>query len=185
LFIDSTGIGLLLRLQKRIRAFDRHLVLMKPTKRVQQTLALMRLDSFFDSAPTLSAAQRLIADRLREERETLPRARSATDQRETETPQRGPCLFWRGEITAVNADTVWEQTRQRITNVAAWNHPPVNLSCNLQNVRFIDSSGLGVMLRSKRLARQHGLDLVFTSPQPAALNVLRLAHLEEFLLNGS
>ena len=40
-FIDSTGVGLLIRLQKKIRATGRQLVLLAPSTNVQRALALM------------------------------------------------------------------------------------------------------------------------------------------------
>ena len=53
---------------------------------------------------------------------------------------------------------------------------------DLTRVRFIDSSGLGVMVRTKKLAQRHGTKLVFTGLTPPVRNVLQLARLEEFLL---
>jgi len=54
---------------------------------------------------------------------------------------------------------------------------------DLSRVRFIDSSGLGLMVRAKKVARSHGATLAFTGLQPAVHNVVRLAQLEAFLLD--
>src|SRR6185312_16401594 len=64
-FIDSTGVGLLIRLQKKIRADGRQLVLLAPTAMVTRALELMRLEKFFDTASDLPSAQALIAARMR------------------------------------------------------------------------------------------------------------------------
>ncbi len=45
-FIDSTGVGLLIRLQKKIRATGRQLVLLAPSPKVQRALVLMQLQDF-------------------------------------------------------------------------------------------------------------------------------------------
>ncbi len=59
-FIDSTGVGLLIRLQKRIHATGRQLVLLAPSPMAIQALKLMQLQDFFATAPDLPSAQKLI-----------------------------------------------------------------------------------------------------------------------------
>ncbi len=53
---------------------------------------------------------------------------------------------------------------------------------DLAQVRFMDSSGMGIMIRARKLAQLHSIRLSFTGAQPAVQNVLRLARLDEFLL---
>lgn len=65
-FIDSTGVGLLIRLQKSIHATGRQLVLLAPSQMAQHALKLMQLQEFFASAPDLAAAQKLIEARTKE-----------------------------------------------------------------------------------------------------------------------
>jgi N-acetylglucosaminyldiphosphoundecaprenol N-acetyl-beta-D-mannosaminyltransferase len=65
-FIDSTGVGLLIRLQKKIHATGRQLVLLAPSQMAQHALKLMQLQDFFMSAPDLAAAQKLIEARAKE-----------------------------------------------------------------------------------------------------------------------
>lgn len=168
-FIDSTGIGVLIRLQKKIRGSDKQLVLLAPSQNVQRALALMHLDKFFASAADIPAARELIATRLREQ--TSPA-----------TPRMAAALnpfVWQGEITAVNADQVWRQTEAHILRFSP-NHREVVV--DLAAVRFLDSSGAGVMVRARKLAQREGCKLTFTNPPEAVMNVLRLARLEEFLL---
>ena len=92
-FIDSTGVGLLIRLQKKVRATGRQLVLLAPSPMVQRALTLMRLQNFFASAPDFASAQQLIQARAREQ------AGAAT----LRTPAAINPLLWQGEITAANA----------------------------------------------------------------------------------
>ncbi|HTL18805.1 MAG TPA: WecB/TagA/CpsF family glycosyltransferase, partial [Patescibacteria group bacterium] len=49
-FIDSTGVGFLIRLHKRLRARGRQLVLLAPSPAVLRALRLMRLTEFFHIA---------------------------------------------------------------------------------------------------------------------------------------
>jgi len=66
-FIDSTGVGFLIQLQKKLHAAGRHLVLVAPSLIVQRALRLMHLEDFFASTPDLAAAQQLIQARAREQ----------------------------------------------------------------------------------------------------------------------
>src|SRR5690242_6272608 len=59
------------------------------------------------------------------------------------------------------------------------------LTIDLGSVRFLDSSGLGIMVRAKKQAQRHGTRLCFTGLQPPVRNVVQLARLEEFLLGNS
>ncbi|HWC61835.1 MAG TPA: STAS domain-containing protein, partial [Verrucomicrobiae bacterium] len=166
-FIDSTGVGLLIRMQKKIRSIDRQLVLLAPSLMVQRALALMRLENFFATASDLPSAQALIAARAREQAGAV-RLRSAA--------ATNP-LLWQGEITAANAQEVWERTETHLTSKQRH-----ELIIDMSGVRFMDSTGLGIMVRAKKLAQREQVKLEFTNLQPAVQNVLHLARLENFLL---
>lgn len=167
--IDSTGIGYLIRFQKRLRSAERELVLFAPSAPVTRALKLMRIAEFFFCAPDLASAQYLVQVRARE------RSAAVT----LRTPAAVAPLVWHGEITAANAREVWENTRAYLEAPRRDGELPLDLS----GVRFIDSSGLGLMIRAKKLAQQKGAKLVFTGIQPAVKNVIQIAHLQEFLLN--
>jgi N-acetylglucosaminyldiphosphoundecaprenol N-acetyl-beta-D-mannosaminyltransferase len=166
-FIDSTGVGLLIRLQKKIRANGRQLVLLAPTAMVRRALELMRLQNFFDTSPDLPSAQALIAARMREQ----------TDAVQLRTPAAENPVRWQGEITAANAQEVWARTEAHIN---ARQHR--DLTIDMSAVRFMDSTGLGMMVRARKLAQREQVKLEFTHLQPAVQNVIHLARLEEFLL---
>ena len=167
-FIDSTGVGLLIRLQKKVRATGRQLVLLAPSPMVQRALALMRLQNFFASAPDFASAQQLIEARTREQAGAV-RLPTAT----TLTP-----LLWQGEITAANAKEVWSTTEAHISSKQRR-----ALAIDLSGVRFMDSTGLGLMVRAKKLALREQVKLEFIHLQPAVENVIQLARLQEFLLS--
>jgi anti-anti-sigma regulatory factor len=60
-FIDSTGVGLIARMQKHLSARQRPLVLVSPSMPVKRALALLRLDEFVTFAPDHSTGQELLA----------------------------------------------------------------------------------------------------------------------------
>src|SRR5262249_11373550 len=98
--LDSTGVGYLLRLKKQLRSVGCELILIGPNDAVRAALKLMRIEEFFCSAPDLATAQHLLRFRTRENLTPVtPRTAAAV------TP-----LVWHGEITAVNANQVWENT---------------------------------------------------------------------------
>src|SRR5439155_27253376 len=49
-FIDSTAVGFLLRLEKKLRRAGRDLVLLEPSRAVQRAFSAMGLDGFFLTA---------------------------------------------------------------------------------------------------------------------------------------
>jgi anti-anti-sigma factor len=142
------------------------LVLLAPSAIVQRAMELMHLQNFFDLAPDFASAQQLIEKRTRE----------AAATRRT-TAALNP-MFWQGEITAANANQVWEMTQAYITSPLQQRELVIDLS----GVRFLDSNGVSVMIRAKRLAQHQGAKLAFIGPQSAVRNVLHLSQLEEFLL---
>lgn len=167
-FIDSTGIGLLIRLHKKIRATGSQLILLDPSPAVKRALALMHLQDFFATATDFDSAQQLIESRERE---------AAQAVRPPPAPA-GP-LLWQGEITTVNANDVWRLTEKYITAAVT---PSPKVDIDLSNVRFIDSTGLGIMIRARKLALLRGVKLQFTGAPSAVRNILRLAQVESFLL---
>ena len=167
-FIDSTGVGLLIRLQKKIRSSGRQLVLLAPSANVQHALELMHLQNFFASAADISSARELIASRRLEEGTPAGVTGVASSP-----------LVWQGEVTAANAAQVWESTEAHILRQAASGRDVV---VDLAALRFLDSTGAGLMVRSRKVAHREGRKLTFTGAEPEVLNVLRLARLDEFVL---
>ena len=97
--------------------------------------------------------------------------------------REAPVLLWQGEITAANVERVWQETRPHLLmarSMAGLGEIPV-LRIDLAGVRFIDSSGLGLMIRIRKIARQNGSKVSFCNPQSAVSNVVRLARLEGWL----
>jgi anti-anti-sigma factor len=163
----------LIRLQKRAKITSRKLILLSPSPQVQAALKLMRLHQFFVMAPDFSTAQHIMENDHSED---------SVLQQPNYYPWKAS-LFWRGELTAANADQVWETTAKHILARAKLSSE--QLLIDLTGLQFIDSTGVGVMLRAKKNALQQGLKVIFTGIQPNVRNVLKLAKLEAFLLGES
>jgi N-acetylglucosaminyldiphosphoundecaprenol N-acetyl-beta-D-mannosaminyltransferase len=178
-FVDSAGVGFLLRLHKQLRAAGRQLVLVAPSPFVWRALRLMRLQDCFVSAPDAPTAYELLQSSEHCAAVTLQDASPAKR------------LAWHGEITAANAQTVWAQTSPHLPAAIppgstlltlGFQAFPFQLILDLSDVPFMDSSGLALLVRAKKAAQHAGSTLAFTGFQPPVLNVLRLAKLEPFLL---
>jgi anti-anti-sigma factor len=88
-------------------------------------------------------------------------------------------LVWDAEITAANAPDFHAWVLEH------WGHAPdaCRLELDLEACPFIDSSGLGVLLRCRRLVVQRpGASFVLTAVHANVRNVLRLARLEAVFL---
>ena len=167
--IDSTGVGYLIGLRKKLRSLGCELVLIGTSAPVSRALKLMRIYEFFLFAADLPSARYLLQVRAREQSASVTLRTAAAI-----TP-----LVWQGEITADNAMQVWENTRAYLEAP----RQDRQLALDLTNVRFIDSSGLGLLIRAKKLARLQGATLAFKGIQPAVHNVIKIARLEQFLEN--
>ena len=168
-FIDSTGIGLLVRLAKRLRGQNRRLILAQPSESVLRALKLMKLESFFKTAADPASAETLAAGHGTEGARTVLTIPSASE-----------ALAWGGEVTASNTEEIWSATKPHLDWCARHG---ARATIRLNAVTFLDSSGLGLMLRVRRYAREHGCALCFEDASDAVRNVARLAKLESMLLD--
>jgi N-acetylglucosaminyldiphosphoundecaprenol N-acetyl-beta-D-mannosaminyltransferase len=168
-FIDSTGVGLLIRFRKRAGRDNRQVILIAPSWTVTRVLNAMRLWPFFLTAPDASAARAML------ERFSIaePAALRPGDS------GLGEVLAWNGEVTAGNANAVWRLTEAYIRS-RGLEH--LDLTIELSGVRFIDSTGLGLMVRSKKEAASQGVRLRFAGINGNVRNVMRISRLEEYLL---
>ena len=164
--IDSTGVALLARWRQQLHARDLHLVLLAPGATVRRALQDLGILDYFLIAGDWPEAQRMIR--------AVPPFASPVAFRGSRRP-----LAWHGEITADNTEQVWLHTTGLIGVLGVTRVPMV---IDLSQLRFIDSSGLGLMLRINRWGRQHETEVRFADPQPNVLNVLHLARLDKVLL---
>jgi anti-anti-sigma factor len=170
-FVDSTGIGLLIRLQKKARITGAQLILVAPSHAMQSALKLMRLQDFFTIAKDFVQARKMAG---------AAAVVNPVMLQQNYFPSK-PALFWRGEITAANAEEVWKITQRQI---ALRTRAKTPLRIDLSSLQFIDSAGVDLMLRARRNAADSGLNLRFTGAQPNVRNVLRHSNLESTVLEN-
>ena len=168
-FADSTGIGSLIRLRKRARELGHHFFLVAPKPHIESTLRLMKLDEFFSIQASVSGARFLT-----ESTANAPVVTSDVQQNEL-------CINWTGEVTALNAVELGAHTDSELTQAT----PGMTVMVDLSRLTFVDSTGIGLMLRLKKNLTRRGITLQFRNPSASVRNVLRHTRLEEYLLAAS
>ena len=82
-----------------------------------------------------------------------------------------PTVTLSGEIDLASAPAVWEALEAAVEDATC-------LVVDLSEVRFIDSTGLSVLVRAHRRLANHGGALVVRSPSEMAGRVLRVTGLD-------
>lgn len=158
-FLDSTGVGCLMRWHRELRARGRQMILLSPGKEVRSALKFMRAQNFFLIAEDIDAAHRL--------------SQSCVEEQTKPVVISNP-LIWQGEITVTNAERVWQLTQPRLA--------ARELTVDLSHVRHLDSSGAAVMERAWTFSRELKGQLSFVNASAAVRNVLRHTGLEKLLV---
>lgn len=171
-FVDSTGIGLMVRLQKNLQAMQRQLVLVAPSDAIRRALDLMQFTDFLPCASDMDAARQLVSSRISEKAAVVSMDLSGSAEP----------LRWRGEIMAANAEEVWRVTENYLSTMSGKGGV---VTVDLAQLRFVDSTGVSLMVRAKKRAHVHHLELRFSNPQVGVLNVIKTLRLEEYLLGKS
>jgi anti-anti-sigma factor len=165
-FADSTGIGALIRLRKRSREAGYQFFLIAPRPAVEAALKMMKLGDFFTIQASVAGGRILM--------ESAAGAPAVTsDAQENELQIR-----WSGEVTALNAVELGAYTEGELSQVT----PGMSVVIDLSRVTFVDSTGIGLMVRFKKNLKRRDIVLRFASVIPTVRNVVRQTQLEEFLL---
>lgn len=167
-FVDSTGIGSLVRLQKRLRENDGRVILFNITAPLERALNLMKLSALLPVARNLNEARMMTAQFERDRSAPVKWGRTGAVAQ----------IWWSGEVTVNTIDDLWQKTDETLI---AREHEDAEVVVDLSAVTFIDSSGLGSMVRMRRTARQSGVELRFIRPSDVVKRVARIARLDEFL----
>jgi exopolysaccharide biosynthesis WecB/TagA/CpsF family protein/anti-anti-sigma factor len=166
-FADSTGIGALIRLRRRARELGWQFFLVAPRPQVEGALKLMKLDEFFMIQASVAGARIVM--------ESAAGAAAVTSGvQETELQIR-----WTGEVTALNAVELGAYTESELAQVS----PGMTVMIDLSRVTFVDSTGIGLMVRFKKNLKRHDINLKFTGAITSVRTVIRQTQLEEFLLS--
>ena len=167
-FVDSTGIGSLIRLRKRARELGYQFILISPRPPVVSALKLMKLDEFFTVQASIVGARILM--------ESSAGASPVTSGVLAKELQ----IRWTGEVTTLNAVELGAYTESELTQLS----PGMNVVIDLARVTFVDSTGIGLMVRFKKNLKRRDLNLKFTNVSASVRNVIRATQLEAFLLEN-
>jgi len=167
-FADSTGIGALIRLRKQARELGHQFFLVAPRPQVSAALKLMKLDEFFTIQASASGVRILMES-------AAGAAPVTSDVQEKELQIR-----WAGEITALNAVELGAYTDSELAQVSAG----MNVVIDLSRVTFVDSTGIGLMVRFKKNLKRNDVNLQFANVSGSVSNVIRQTQLEAFLMDG-
>ncbi len=162
-FMDSTGLGTLLSAFRTAVRRGGGLALVRPAPAVQRLLAAVKLD-------------RLIA--VVDDPADAPRALGLARPPPLPAGPAELVLPLQGDLTAsgVPGNLRWLEERWAAASEAR------RLVLDLSGVRFLDSSGLGLLLRARNFARsREGGSLVLRGAGENVRNVLRLARVEPLL----
>ena len=89
-------------------------------------------------------------------------------------------IRWSGEITALNAVELGVHTESELSQVSSG----MTVVIDLSRVSFVDSTGIGLMLRFKKNLKRRDISLNFVNSTSPVRNVLRHAKLDEYLLGS-
>jgi N-acetylglucosaminyldiphosphoundecaprenol N-acetyl-beta-D-mannosaminyltransferase len=168
-FADSTGIGALIRLRKRARERGWQFFLIAPRPPIEAALKMMKLDEFFTVQASIAGARILM-----ESSAGAPTVTSGVQETELQ-------IRWSGEVTALNALELGVHTESELSQVT----PGMNVVIDLSRVTFVDSTGIGLMVRFKKNLKRRDINLKFASTSASVRNVIRQTQLEEFLLGAN
>jgi polysaccharide biosynthesis protein PslH len=169
--IDSTGLALFSRLMRRLRDGGLGVALARPSPRLREVLRSENMDELMHIASDVESALHHVTELALER----PVSHINLDLNNTST------LAWQGEVTAVNAEEVWQITE--VLLVTSKNRGHGDIEINLSRVRFIDSTGVSLMVRARKRASMLGVSLRFVEPSAVARNVVQTLHLERHLLD--
>jgi anti-anti-sigma factor len=165
-FVDSTGIGALIRLRRRARELGWQFFLISPRPKVEAALKLMKLDEFFTIQASVAGARIIMES-------AVGTAAVTSGVQETELQIR-----WTGEVTALNAVELGAYTESELSQVT----PGMTVVIDLSRVTFVDSSGIGLMVRFKKNLKRRDINVKYLNAIASVRNVVRQTQLEEFLL---
>jgi len=167
-FIDSTGIGLLIRLHKMLAASNCQFVLVSPSLIAQQSLQRVHVPDLLTIVSSFDAGRDIVAGRP-----GGVQAAAKLDLSSAPTP-----LMWEGEIVASNVEAVQHLSESYLESCAAeMKHCVIDMT----GVNFISSAGVGLMGRLKKLGRLRSVEVAFINPQPNVLKVIQTFRLEKMM----
>jgi N-acetylglucosaminyldiphosphoundecaprenol N-acetyl-beta-D-mannosaminyltransferase len=165
-FVDSTGIALLVRLQRELRQRHCQMVVTAPSRALGRAFELMKLSEFFPQAPDQTAAGQFLQDQ----------AARGTVIVDLDLASRESVLAWQGEVTAANLGEIALLTAGQLGQARGV------FAIDLTGLRFIDTTGIGLMVKLKKQATRQGVELRFVGASGTVRKIVGYLRMEEYLL---
>jgi len=167
--VDSRGLGVMLRLIRKAWTGNVSGCFLAPSQAVRLVFDVARLDRILPLASTIGEARLLIA-----------KDAAAACLRPVADEERGVLLFTMpSRISAEVAENFGRAVR------AEWDGRPTmrKMVLDLAETNFIDSSGLGFLIRCHRMTAQRERSrLRLLNPRDNVRNVMKIAKIQEMLL---
>jgi anti-anti-sigma factor len=158
--------------------FHRHMFLHKRRVAYAKASAILR------SAKSLLGLDALFPfyERLADAVDALGQGGDASQWRgEVDIDTRRGCrVSWRGALSASTVEDAWKQIESTCNIIA--NSPGCELSVDLHDVHFMDSTGAGMLIRATRHCTRLGIPCRFMRPSNVvrrAMQAMSLGHLIE------
>ena len=167
--VDSRGLGVMLRLIRKAWADNVSGCFVAPSQAVRLVVEVTRLNRILPMATTLGEARRLIA-----------RDAAAACLRPVADESNGVLLFTMpSRISAEVAETFGQAVRNEWDSRTSMREMAIDFG----ETDFIDSSGLGFLIRCHRMVGQReGGRLRLVNLRDNVLNVIKIAKLQDVLL---
>jgi N-acetylglucosaminyldiphosphoundecaprenol N-acetyl-beta-D-mannosaminyltransferase len=167
-FVDSSGLGALVGLEKQARVQNARLLLLAPSPRVLTTLAAARLEDFFRIHHSGAQAEQALAEEA---------ARPFAERADPDDPDR-PEYRLRGRL-----DVAREPEFAAFLDTLVREHARASVVLlDLSGVPLVDSAAMGALIRAqKRLLAAGGPRLRLVRVTDTVRRVLRVMRLEHFL----
>ena len=166
---DSTALAMLLRLQTELRTVGCPLVLSGASPALQRALKILHLENALECTETVAEGLALLRERHKEN----PVEDIVLD------PDRGSTMRWQGEVTARNAPQVWQSVEPLLA--AGELRGGGSVQIDLSTLRFVDSTGVGLMVKAKKHGLARGVEVSFAKPSREVSQIVRLLRMDKFL----
>jgi len=160
-YLDSTALGLILRIFRESKAAPREFGLLDPSEPVTGLLQAMKLDRLLPALGSLAEV----------------RSRFDQDQHHSGGPRATAVLQVEGDITAGRVDALRGWIEQ------SWEDKPAarHLVLDLRQVNFMDSSGIGMLVSVKRFIETRPESTFrIQGANPNIHNVLTMSRMADF-----
>jgi len=168
-FLDSSGMGALVALEKEARSGKPPLVLCAPSPQARKTLETARLQDFFKIRP--DAAQALEAVPAQPPREVVPAEKPGAASASIVT------LSLRQRLDADTKDRFEALIRENMQGAPSFQ----TLELDLSETDFIDSSGLGLLIKLHKELQAQGRGLRILRPSPRVAKLFSMVRMDRYL----